>query len=129
VYGIVALLQGMTQGTLASSKDIEDIVLCYNTGAPNTPTGWAIGKPDTSEARDKERLGNHLQSTPTLKEQIDTYLDRLSEQDQARVLTYARRLAHAPQGIPTQEFIDFFHQFPLSQDEKDEMQRIIEEIG
>ncbi|HLY32059.1 MAG TPA: hypothetical protein VKQ36_13595 [Ktedonobacterales bacterium] len=69
-----------------------------------------------------------MQVSPSIKEQIDSYLDQLSAQDQARVLAYARRLVTGPQGIPTQEFLDFFRQFPLSQEEKDEMERIIEEI-
>lgn len=70
-----------------------------------------------------------MKASLTVKEQLDSYLDQLSEQDQERVLAYARCLARIPQGIPTQEFIDFFHQFPLSDQEKDDMRRIMEEIG
>ncbi len=69
-----------------------------------------------------------MKASPTLKEQLDSYLDQLSERDQERVLAYARRLARLPQGIPTQEFIDFFHRFPLTDEEKDGMRRIMEEI-
>ena len=69
-----------------------------------------------------------MQVHSTLKEQIDAYLDQLSEHDQERVLAYARRLAAGPQGIPTQELLDFFRQYPLTDEEKEEMQHIMDEI-
>lgn len=69
-----------------------------------------------------------MQISPTIKEQIDASLDQLSERDQARVLAFAHALISGPQGIPTQEFFDFFRQFTFSKEEKGDMQRIIEEI-
>jgi|GEM_PF-1362821 hypothetical protein len=69
-----------------------------------------------------------MKATSTTKEQINSYLDRLSLQDQERVLAFVQRLAGVPQGIPAQEFLDFFRQFPLTQEEADNMRQILDEI-
>lgn len=40
------------------------------------------------------------ESEPTTTQQIDELLDMLSAEDQKKVLSLARRLAHGPAGIP-----------------------------
>ncbi len=68
-------------------------------------------------------------TTPTTKQQIDELLDTLSPRDQARVLAYARSLNELPEGVSSQELVDFFHQFTVSPEEAAAMTRIYEEIG
>jgi hypothetical protein len=73
-----------------------------------------------------------MQTAKTTKQEIIEGLDALSQADLERVLAFMRALSAGPQlppGIPAQEFIDFFKQFPPpTPEEAEEMIRIMEEI-
>ena len=68
------------------------------------------------------------ESEPTTKQQIDELLDMLSAEDQKKVLSLARRLAHGPAGIPGKELVAFSQQFHFTEEEKRQMDEIMEEI-
>ncbi len=73
-----------------------------------------------------------MQTAKTTKQEIIEELDALSQADLERVLAFMRSLAagsQLPPGIPAQEFIDFFKQFPpFTQEEVDQITAIFEEI-
>ena len=73
-----------------------------------------------------------MQTAQTTKQQIIEGLDALSEADLEKVLAFIRALAQGPQrpqGIPAQEFVAFFQQFPApTPEEAEEMKRIMDEI-
>ena len=73
-----------------------------------------------------------MQTAKTTKQEIIDGLDALSPEDLERVLALVRSLSgnlQLPPGIPAQEFIDFFKQFPPpTPEEAEEMIRIMDEI-
>jgi hypothetical protein len=73
-----------------------------------------------------------MQTAQTTKQQIIAGLEALSEADLERVLAFMRALSHGaqrPRGIPAQEFLAFFKQFPPpTPEEADAMKQIMDEI-
>jgi hypothetical protein len=73
-----------------------------------------------------------MQTAQTTKQQIIEGLDALSETDLEKTLAFMRALSQGPQrpqGIPAQEFIAFFQQFPpFTDDAREAMIQIMEEI-
>jgi len=65
---------------------------------------------------------------PTTKQQIDELLDILSSEEQRQVLAFVRQLSDCPVGIPGKELVAFFQQFHLTEEEKRQMEAIMEEI-
>lgn len=85
-----------------------------------------------------------MKTMPTPKQQIVDLLDSLSNLDQQRILAFTRTLlrisgAHPaaeekaetsthPKGMSGKELVEFFQQFPITQEEADEMTHILEEL-
>ncbi len=73
-----------------------------------------------------------MQTAQTTKQQIIEGLDALAEADLEKVLAFMRALSAGPQrprGIPAQEFIAFFKQFPpFTPQEVEDITRIMDEI-
>ncbi len=73
-----------------------------------------------------------MQTAQTTKQQIIDSLDALSESHLEAVWALARALSEGPQrpqGIPAQEFIAFFKQFPpFTPQEVEDITRIMDEI-
>jgi len=73
-----------------------------------------------------------MQTAQTTKQQIIEGLDALSEVDLANVLAFMRARSQGPQrpqGIPAQEFVAFFQQFPsFTPQEVEDIKRIFDEI-
>lgn len=73
-----------------------------------------------------------MQTAKTTKQEIIDKLDALSQEDLERVLAFMHALSRTPgrpPGIPAQEFIAFFKQFPPpTPEEAEAMKRIMEEI-
>jgi hypothetical protein len=74
-----------------------------------------------------------MQTAQTTRQQIIEGLDALSEADLEKVLAFMRALSQSherPQGIPAQEFVTFFQQFPPpTPEERAAMMQIMEEIA
>lgn len=73
-----------------------------------------------------------MQTAKKTKQEIIDGLDALSQEDLERVLAFMCALTQTAQrapGIPAQEFIDFFKQFPpFTQEEVDQITAIFDEI-
>jgi hypothetical protein len=67
------------------------------------------------------------QYLPTPKQRLTRIFDQLSPDNQEKLLTYAIKLT-LPKGASGQELIEFFAQYPVSEEEREQMQQIMEEI-
>jgi aspartate/glutamate racemase len=68
-----------------------------------------------------------MRMLPPVKQMIDSVVDRLSPHDQEKVLIFARALT-LPRGISGEELAKFFAQYSLTDEEKQQMQQIMEEL-
>lgn len=71
-----------------------------------------------------------MKTLDSTKQQIIEQLDHLSQEQLDEVLAFVKRLGKGklPQGISGKELADFFRQFTFTQEEKDEMTRIMKEM-
>lgn len=70
-----------------------------------------------------------MKTVPSTKQQILDMLDRLTPEQQESVLAYVQALAGKPEGIPAGEFLQFFRDHPVTPDEAEKMQQIMQELG
>ena len=69
-----------------------------------------------------------MQTIPDTRKQLLSVFDHLSADDQQCVLAFAQNLANEPEGIPVDEFVQFFRDHPVTPDEAEKMRRIMDEV-
>lgn len=70
-----------------------------------------------------------MQTAPTLMQQIIDVIAKLSPKEQARVLRFAQRIGQGQaieaQGIPAQDFLQFFREHPVTPEEAKRMRELM----